>query len=50
MVLSTLQPVLTMEQKPIIYMDNTVQQLKDSGSESDSETWAQLFKANDVVS
>ena len=35
---STLQPVMTMDQTPIIHSDNVVQQLKDSGSESDTET------------
>ena len=31
---------MTINQTPIIHSDNVVQQLKDSGSESDSETWS----------
>ena len=31
---------MTMDQTPIIHSDNKVQQLKDSGSESDWETWS----------
>ena len=39
---------MTREQKPIIHMDNMAQQLKDSGSDSDSETWSFDWAINEV--
>ena len=47
-VASNLQNVMTREQTPIIHMDNTAQQLKDSGSDSDSETWSFDRAINEV--
>ena len=45
---STPQPVTIMDQTPIIHLDNVVQQQKDSGSDSDSETWSFGRAINEV--
>ena len=46
---TTLQPAWTMEQTPIIHSDNVVQQSsKDTGSESEAETWSFDRAINEV--
>ena len=45
---STLQPVRFIDQTPIIHLDNVVQQTRDSGSESDLETWSFDRAINEV--
>ena len=45
---STLQPVRIMDQTPVIHSDNVVQQPRDSGSESDLETWSFDRAINEV--
>ena len=46
--LSTLQPAMTIEQTLIIHLDKVVQQPKDSGCKSDSETCSFDSAINEV--
>ena len=39
---------MTIDQAQVIHSDNVVQQLKDSGSESDLETWSFDRAINEV--